>query len=97
MQAIDLSGFKHMRFSRAGLQELITGIERLPVIRNICLKNNGINDDHEKEILALFGITKIWFIDLSCNNINKLGGKIGKKLREDVTHIMWLDLTQNDF
>lgn len=45
----------------------------------------------------LFTIEKLQYIDLSNNNMNKLGGLIGKKLRDDVKHIKWLDLTQNDF
>lgn len=94
---IDLSGFKHLRFSKAGLHELNQGIERLPCIRSISLKNNGISDEHEKEILALLSVNKIKCIDLSSNNMHKLGYLIGKKLRDEVTHISWIDLTQNEF
>lgn len=42
-----------MRFSRAGLRELVLGVDKLPFIRAIGLKNNGINELHEKEILEL--------------------------------------------
>lgn len=38
------------------------------------LKNNGINDDHEKEVLQLLSITKIRSLDLSGNEI---GGPLG--------------------
>ena len=51
LQKIDLCGFKHLRFSKAGLQELMSGIINLPCIRAVSLKNNGICDEHEKEIL----------------------------------------------
>jgi hypothetical protein len=64
---IDLSGFKNLRFSKAGLQELVHGVDRLPCIRSVSLKNNGICDDHDKEILALMSITKVKSLDLSCN------------------------------
>ena len=83
---IDLSGFKNLRFSRAGLQELNIGLDRLPCIRSVSLKHNNIGDEHDKEILALMSITKIKSLDLSCNKMFKLGGQIGKKLRDDVTH-----------
>jgi hypothetical protein len=69
---IDLSGFKNLRFSKAGLQELIIGMDRLPCIRSVSLKNNGICDDHDKEVLNLFNVQKIRSIDLSCNKILKL-------------------------
>ena len=48
-------------------------------------------------MLQLLGLSKIRFLDLSCNSMNKLGFQIGRKLRDEVTHIQWLDLTQNDF
>jgi hypothetical protein len=71
---IDLSGFKFLRFSKAGLQELIMGIDRLPCIKAVSLKNNGISDDHDKEILALMSINKVKSLDLSCNSMERLGG-----------------------
>lgn len=61
------------------------------------MKNNGINDNHDKEILDIFCNTKITRIDLSCNEMEKLGGLIGRKLRDECTHIAWIDLTQNFF
>ena len=94
IQSIDLSGFKHLRFSRAGLLELVKGLEVLPCVRAVSLKNNGICQDHEKEVLSLFHVSKVRAIDLSFNNINsKLAGGIGKKLRDEVSHIQWIDLT----
>lgn len=90
---IDLSGFKNLRFSRAGLQELVMGVDRLPCIRSVSLKNNGVCDEHDKEILALMSIQKVKCIDLSCNSLDRLGAQIGKKLRDEVAHIQWLDLT----
>jgi len=73
------------------------GIDRLPCIRAVSLKNNGIADEHDKEILALMSIVKVKSLDLSCNSMEKLGGQIGKKLRDEVTHFQWIDLTQNLF
>ena len=86
IQKIDLSGYKNLRFSRAGLQELIIGIEKLPVIRSVSLKSNGINDEHEKEILTLMMINKVTQLDLSNNEMSKLGMKIGKLLFNSVSH-----------
>lgn len=70
---IDLSGFQFLRFSRAGFQELVIGIDKLPCIRSVSLKNNGICETHDKEVLALMSIPKIKSLDLSNN-------KIGPKL-----------------
>ena len=62
---IDLSGFSVGRVSRSAIRELLDGIEQLPAIRSINLRDNGITDDYDKEILALFDIQKIRSIDLS--------------------------------
>ena len=97
IQVIDLSGFKVGRVSRSAIRELLDGIEQLPAIRSINLRDNGITDDYDKEILALFDVTKIRSIDLSKNCIKKLALQIGKKLRDEIFHIQWLDLTQNEF
>lgn len=80
LQKIDLSGYKDLRFSRAGLQELVMGIDRLPVIRSVNLQHNGICDDHDKEILTLMMIAKVTALDLSNNSMTKLGMKIGRLL-----------------
>jgi len=97
LEKIDLSGFRHKRFSRSALKELLEGVSLLPCIRAVSLRDNGITDDYDREVLELFSITKVKCIDLSKNNMQKLGGMIGKKLKEECTHIQWLDLTQNDF
>ena len=98
IQKIDLSGYKHLRFSKAGLQELIVGVMNLPCIRVVSLKNNGISDEHDKEILQLLGVSKIRSLDLSCNEIGPaLGQKIGQRMRDEVHHLQWIDLTQNLF
>lgn len=62
---IDLSGFRTTGVSRSSLKELIEGLDGLPCIRSINLRNNGLTDDHEREILALFDYVKIRSIDLS--------------------------------
>lgn len=79
------------------MRELIDGMELLPCIRSLNLSNNGITDDFDREVLALFDMTKIKAIDLSFNNLKALGLQIGKKLRDEVAHITWLDMTMNDF
>lgn len=98
LERIDLSGFKNKRFSRAGFRELLDGIGTLPCIRTVVLKDNGINEDCEVEVLELFNITNVKCIDLSKNAIGpRLASMIGKKLKDEVSHIQWLDLTQNEF
>ena len=94
---IDLSGFESQRVTRAGLRELVEGIELLPCIRSLNLSRNGLTDDCDKEILDLFSITKLRAINLSFNNLKKLGFHIGKKMRDEITHINWIDMTMNDF
>ena len=94
---IDLSGFKERRISRSGLRELLDGLEILPCIRSLNLSNNGITDEFDKEVLAIFDLSKIKAINLSFNNLKTLALQIAKKLRDEVFHITWLDMTMNDF
>lgn len=94
---IDLSGFRERRISRSGLRELLDSLELMPCMRSLNLSNNGITDDFDKEVLALFDHSKIKSIDLSFNNLKTLGMQIGKKLRDEIFHIQWIDLTMNDF
>lgn len=79
------------------MRELLDGIELLPCIRSLNLSNNAITDEFDKEVLALFDLSKIKAIDLSFNNMKALGMQIAKKLRDEVVHITWLDMTMNDF
>ena len=97
IQVIDLSGFKERRISRSGLRELLDGLEILPCIRSLNLSNNGITDEFDKEVLAIFDLNKIKAINLSFNNLKTLALQIAKKLRDEVFHITWLDMTMNDF
>ena len=85
------------RLSRAGFKELAEGLEQLPSIKALNLSNNGITDDFQAEILAFFDMPKIKSIDLSRNYMKKLGSAIGKKMRDEIVHIRWIDLTMNDF
>ena len=87
IEKIDLSGFRLKRFSRSGMKELLEGLALLPCIRTLCLRDNGITDECDREILEIFSITKIKCVDLSKNNMQKLGGLIGKKLKDECTHI----------
>ena len=97
IQTIDLSGFRDRRISRSGLRELLDGLELLPCIRSLNLSNNGITDEFDKEVLELFNMPKLKAINLSMNLMKTLGLQIGKKLRDEVQHIQWLDVTMNDF
>ena len=82
IQVIDLSGFIGRQISRSGLKELLDGIDQLPCVRSVNLSHNGINDDMDREILELFDKQQIKNIDLSNNNMDRLGAQIGKKLKE---------------
>lgn len=94
--SINLSGF-FKSCSRMSLLQLLDGIELLPCMRSLSLKNNGITDDFEKEVLKIFENKKLVAVDLSQNQMGpKLGFLIGKSLK-DCTHIQWIDLTQNNF
>ena len=97
LQKIDVSGFGGQKLSRAGFRELIDGVELLPSVKSLNLSNNNITDDFQAEILAFFDMTKIKAIDLSRNHMKKLGGAIGKKMRDEISHLKWIDLTMNDF
>ena len=94
---IDLSGFAHCSISKSSIKELLESVEQLPCLKSLSLKNNGITDDYDKEILMIFDNKQITNIDLSQNLIKKLGLAIGKKLKDECNHITWIDLTQNDF
>ena len=98
METIDLSGFRSRRFSRAALRELVEGIAVLPAIRSVILKDNGITDECESEIIELISLPMIKCVDLSRNNISeKMAASLGKVLRDQVQHIQWIDLSQNEF
>lgn len=97
IERLDLSGFRLRRFSRAGMKELIEGLILLPCIRSVSLRNNGITDEFDREISEILTLPKIKCIDLSGNNMVKLGSIIGRKLKDEVSHIQWIDLTKNDF
>jgi Leucine-rich repeat (LRR) protein len=94
---IDLSGFAYDNISRSSIKELLESIELLPCLKAISLRNNGITDDYDKEILQIFDNKQITNVDLSQNLMKKLGLAVGKKLKDECTHIQWIDLTQNDF
>ena len=87
------------RLSRVGFRELLDGISLLPSVKAVDLSNNGITDEYQEEILHFFDMPKVKSINLSRNYMKKLGAEIGKKMRDNpaVTHIKWIDLTQNDF
>lgn len=92
---IDLSGFADI--SRSGIKELLESIEQLPCLKSLSLRNNRINDEYSNEILSIFDNKSITTIDLSQNLMKKLGMDIGKKLKDECSHVTWIDLTQNDF
>ena len=94
LEKIDLSSFRDKRFSRTGLRELVDGIQTLPCLRSVVLRNNGINEECEAEVLDIFSIINIKCIDLSKNSIGpRLAALIGKKMKDEISHIQWIDLT----
>ena len=95
IQRIDLSGFKQV--SRSSIKELMESVALLPCVKAINLANNNITDDYSAEILSIFDNKAITHVDLSQNLMKKLGMEIGKKLKDECQHVMWIDLTQNDF
>jgi Leucine-rich repeat (LRR) protein len=62
---IDLSGFAYDNISRSSIKELLESIELLPCLKAISLRNNGITDDYDKEILQIFDNKQITNVDLS--------------------------------
>jgi hypothetical protein len=70
---VDLNGF-FTSCSRVSIRQLLDGLELLPCIRSLSLRNNAINDDFEKEIVAIFDNKKIVAVDLSQNH---MGPKLG--------------------
>lgn len=92
---IDLSGFNQV--SRSSIKELLESCEMMPCLKTLSLRNNGITDDYSTEILAIFDNKGITNVDLSQNLMKKLGNEIGRKLKDECTHIQWIDLTQNNF
>lgn len=93
---IDLSGFGEC--SKSSLKELIEAVELLPCLRAISLRNNGLNDDYDNEILTLMSLKGVTKLDFSKNLIGKkFATVIGNKLKNECQHISWIDLTQNCF
>jgi Leucine-rich repeat (LRR) protein len=62
---IDLSGFAHCNISRSSIKELLESVEQLPCLKYLSLRNNGITDEYDKEILMIFDNKQITSVDLS--------------------------------
>jgi len=77
IERVELSGFNGRGVTWSAMKELIEGISLLPNIKKLTLKNNGINDDFIEEIVQIFELEKLISIDLSSNNIQKVGDVIG--------------------
>lgn len=79
---IDLSGFGEC--SKSSLKELIEAVELLPCLRAISLRNNGLNDDYDNEILTLMSLKGVTKLDFSKNLIGKkFATVIGNKLKNE--------------
>lgn len=79
--------------SRSSIKELMESVALLPCVKAINLANNNITDDYSTEILSIFDNKAITHVDLSQNLMKKLGMEIGKKLKDECQHVMWIDLT----
>ncbi len=79
--------------SRSSIKELLESIELMPCLKSLSLRGNRITDDYDKEILAIFDNKSITNVDLSNNLMKKLGMDIGKKLKDECSHIIWIDLS----
>lgn len=86
-----------MDATRSGIKDLLESIDIMPGLRALSLRNCNLSDDHDKEILSIFDIKTLTKVDLSQNHLKKTGMAIGKKLKDEVQHISWIDLTQNEF
>lgn len=95
IEVVELSGFQGRGVTRAALKELIEGINLMPNVKMLKLKNNGLTDDFVEEIEQIFEMEKLKSIDLSCNNFIKVGDVIGQKMKEKIKHIQFLDMTLN--
>jgi len=77
IEVVELSGFQGRGVTRAALKELIEGINLMPNVKMLKLKNNGLTDDFVEEIEQSFEMEKLKSIDLSCKNFIKVGDVIG--------------------
>ena len=95
IEVVELSGFNGRGVTRAALKELIEGINLLPNVKMLKLKNNGLTDDFVEEVEQIFDMEKLRSIDLSANNFVKVGDVIGQKMKEKIKHVQFLDMTLN--
>jgi hypothetical protein len=93
---IDLSSL-FASITPMGMRQMLEGAAELPCLRSLNLSNNRMDDEYEKEICSIFDNKKIAAIDLSKNLLKKTAASIGRKLKDECTHVTWIDLTQNDF
>lgn len=95
---IDLSNFKNQEFTNAAFREFVDSINDMRCLNTLILKNNGIDDDHLKELESIFDNKKITKLDLSKNEIGKKGClMIANSLKSKNKHLQWLDISRNNF
>ena len=94
---IDLSNYRHKEFTTAAFKEFIESVNDMRCQNTLILKNNGISDEHLRELDAIFSNKKITKIDLSQNEIGKKGILSIAKLLKKNRHLEWLDISRNDF
>ena len=91
LDSIDLSGFENKGFSKAGLQELLKGIQNLVSVRKLLLQNNGIPDECSLEIGEFVKSQKIQYLNLSYNKLGKIAAQfIGQSL-SSTSHLIWFE------
>lgn len=67
-------------------------ISDMRCLSTIVLQNNGINEIYQEELEALLLNKRLVNLDLSRNNIDKTCiTKLAKILKENVTHLEWIE------
>ena len=86
LTCIDLSGFGEC--SKTSLKDLTEAVELMPCLRAVSLRQNGITDDYDGELLALLSCKALVKLDFSQNFLTKKTAlAIGKKLKDECSHI----------
>ena len=99
VESIVLNDYKARKFNKETFRELLAGMRALPKLRSIEIQLNGINDTCLQELDELIKLKNLRRIDLSRNEIGKIGiNKMCELLRNpDYKHLEWLDISGNNY
>ena len=73
VERIELNDYKFRKFNKETFRELLAGIKGLPKLKSLEIRSNGINDTYLQELDELIKCKNIHRIDMSRNEIGKLG------------------------